>query len=478
MNSENGMSRERELGLRGKTLVAQLFVLFKTAQSYKEGHAAIDAPVARVLHTVRSIQIRNEEAAIEVRGGHLYLAERRLKPGVDGYEAFSYIMAKLRNHHVGVICFSPAVTEQDLGRTVYAFLEAVSVPSPDSYASILEQMQLRMVTGIELETLPDEEESIEVDTRLLGDTRIRTQLLYQQAVATAEEVTESAKAGQALRLKKAKRIVQHLVDLLGSREGELIGLTTTRCHDVYSQSHAANVCILSLAIGKRAGFSKTRLCELGLAALFHDIGKCDLPREILDKPSELTLEELELVEQHPLKGVEKFLKLKGLDPLCSRVATGVFEHHLGADNSGYPRFHYQRFSLVGRVIAIADGYDGLTSSRVSGRIPYAPEQALRCMLGQSGKTYDQALLKLFANCIGVHAIGSLLVLDSKELAVVVANNPDPARWDSPSVKLIADAAGLEVDGAILDLAHPEAGRMIVATLDPNRFRLDVSRYFR
>ena len=100
------------------------------------------------------------------------------------------------------------------------------------------------------------------------------------------------------------------------------------------------------------------------------------------------------------------------------------------------------------------------------------------MLGQSGKAYNRALLKLFTNCIGVHAIGSLLVLDSKELAVVVDNNPDPAYWDSPSVKLIADVNGLEVDGAVLDLAHPKAGRMIVATLDPNRFRLDVSRYFR
>ena len=99
------------------------------------------------------------------------------------------------------------------------------------------------------------------------------------------------------------------------------------------------------------------------------------------------------------------------------------------------------------------------------------------MLSLSGKTYDRALLKLFANCIGVHAIGSLLVLDSRELAVVVANNPDPVRWDSPLVKLIADASGMELDGTVLDLAHPEAGRMIIATLDPNRFRLDVSRYF-
>jgi hypothetical protein len=174
--------------------------------------------------------------------------------------------------------------------------------------------------------------------------------------------------------------------------------------------------------------------------------------------------------------VKKIMKLKGLDVMTSRIITGVFEHHLLADFSGYPRFPYKRLSLLGRIISIADCYDGLIAPRVSGRNPYPPEKALRFMLTQAGKAYDQGLLKLFINCIGMHGIGSLLLLDSNELAVVVENNPDPALWDNPRVRIIADSEGNEVNGDVLDLARPEPARMIIATLDPHRYKLDVSRY--
>jgi hypothetical protein len=99
------------------------------------------------------------------------------------------------------------------------------------------------------------------------------------------------------------------------------------------------------------------------------------------------------------------------------------------------------------------------------------------MLTQAGKAYDQGLLKLFIRCVGMPAIGSLLQLDSKELAVVVENSPDPAEWGKPRVKIIADSGGKEVDGEVVDLAHPPSPRTVIGTLDPGLYNLDVSRYF-
>jgi hypothetical protein len=99
------------------------------------------------------------------------------------------------------------------------------------------------------------------------------------------------------------------------------------------------------------------------------------------------------------------------------------------------------------------------------------------MLAQAETAYDQPLLKLFINCIGIHAIGSLLLLDSNELAVVVGNSADPTQWDNPRVRIIADAKGREVEGEIIDLGHPTCFRTISATLDPYLYDLDVSRYF-
>jgi hypothetical protein len=80
--------------------------------------------------------------------------------------------------------------------------------------------------------------------------------------------------------------------------------------------------------------------------------------------------------------------------------------------------------------------------------------------------------------IGLHPIGSLLQLDSRELAVVVGNHPRPDRYSRPRVKIISDPEGLEVDGAELDLALPESSRSIAGVLDPSTYQLDVRRYLR
>jgi HD-GYP domain-containing protein (c-di-GMP phosphodiesterase class II) len=278
-----------------------------------------------------------------------------------------------------------------------------------------------------------------------------------------------------LRLREPKRVVQRLIDMLGNDEATLLGLTTVRCRENYTQSHAVNVCIFSLVVGKRLGMSKFQLGELGMAALFHDVGKGALPAPLLDQREELAARERELFEKHPLLGVKKVMSLKGLDVMTARIVTGIFEHHLLADSSGYPQLPYRRLSLLGRVISIADRFEELTSSRVHGRTPLPPGKALRLMMAEVGKKYDSGLLKLFMSCVGIHGVGGLLLLDTRELVVVVQNHTDPALWDHPKVKIIADAAGREVDGEIVDLADPDNRRLILADLDPHSFDLEVSR---
>ena len=475
-----------ELALLGKALVGNLFVLFKTSLNYSEGHAALDAPVANVLKVVRDILRTNEEAALRVRGGHLYLADLRLKQDAAGFEAGRFVMQEMKRHLVGGICFDLAVSAEEIRRFVYALREVDGVPNPDTYSEFLRRMQQRMIVNIEVETVPEELGPVEVGAVRLDlklgchdaeHAKVRAKLLYRKALAVMEEVMANAAAGQSLRLREPKRVVQRIIDLIVSHESALLGLTTMRSDHAYTENHPVNVCILSLVMGKRLGMSKFHLCELGMAALFHDIGKADLPRELLDKPEDLTREEQQELERHPLYGVRKMMKLKGLDVMTSRIVTGIFEHHLLADFSGYPRTPYRRLSLLGRIISIADRYDTLTSGRVAGRTPQTSTRALRFMIAGAGKAYDSGLLKLFINGVGMHGVGALLLLDSKELAVVVENNPDPSLWDSPRVRIIADAQGREVDGEVVDLARARPARMILANLDPHTFNLEVSQYF-
>ena len=469
---------DKELIRIGKNLVINFFVLLKTAQNYQEGHAALKASLNNVLNVIREIHARNEEATITVKRGYFLIGEVRLKPDRTGLEAFNFVLGEMKRYLIGSICFLPAVTAEEIEKFIYIFNEIEPIPSPQTHIKFLERMQERMVFNIELDTLgEDDYEYEEFDEFEVTDSKQRSKKIYSQTISAVSEVMENAKMGQTLRLRKSKRVVQGLIDQLLAAETNLVGLTTIRCHDEYTYNHSVNVCILSLSIGQRIGLSKQKLCELGMAALFHDIGKSEIPLAILNKSTEFSREEWEIMQQHPLLGVKKLMKLKGLDALGARIISGAFEHHLYCDFSGYPRLPYKRLSLFGRIISIADCYDGMTSSRVYNRVAHPPDKALRFMLSRAGKIYDPVLLKLFVNCIGIYPIGTLLLLDSRELAIVVENNPDPEKWNYPRVKIIADAKGTEVNGEVVDLADPRCAKSVKETLDPNQYQIDVSNYF-
>ncbi|MBE9541778.1 MAG: HD-GYP domain-containing protein [Proteobacteria bacterium] len=466
------MNRETKDTERGKTLIYQLFVLFKTSKNYNEGHSAMKAPTRNLLDTVNKISKSDEEASLTLKGGYMLLGEERLKPDSAGFEGFKFLMEEMKSYYIGNITFSKGIKEDEIGKLPYIFAAVKPEQSEDTFEDLKTKFAEKGVHNIEISLLPeDEAEEKELDSK--GQAK----RLYSQTLNVASEAMEDAKMGKTLKLKKAKRAVQGMVDQLLTTETNLLGLTTIRCHDEYTFNHSVNVCILSLAIGQRIGLSRDILCQLGIAALFHDLGKADVPLEILNKPSSFDKEEWEIMQKHPVFGVRKLMQLKGLDALNARVVTGAFEHHLNYDLSGYPKVAYGRpISLFGSIISIADCYDGLTSSRVYSRTPHTPDEAINFMMARSGKAYDPVLMKLFVNCIGIYPVGSLLLLNTGEFAVIMENHPDTESWNTPKIKIISTASGGEIDGPIIDLQE-ESERSITRTLGPEKYGIEVSKYF-
>lgn len=467
---------EREMIRIGKTLISQVFVLLKTSLNYGEGHAAMNAPAANILKAVREIHLQNEDAVLRVRGGHLVLGELRLKPEAAGIEAFMFMMGQMKRYYIGEINFFPTVRVEEIKTFAFIFKGIEPIPSPLTFQKVLDHMLRKNIAGIKIEELKEKKVVEEDDASEREDSKVRAKKVYLQTMHAVAAAMENVKMGQTLKMRKTKRVVQIMIDQLLTAETNLIGLTTIRCHDEYTCNHSVNVCIFSLAIGQRAGLSKAKLCELGMAALFHDMGKADVPVEILNKPQAFTKEEWEVMKRHPVHGVRKLMKLKGLDALTSKIITGAFEHHLNCDFSGYPQVPYKTISLFGRIISLADCYDGMSSSRVYRRLPIPPDKVLEFMISRSGTVYDPILMKLLINCVGIYPIGSLLRLNTNELAVVMQSNSDPGKWNMPKVKLITDGDGNEVDKDV-DLSDPHSGKAILEILDSQKHKIDVTRYF-
>lgn len=470
---------DEEMAKKGKELVNQFHILMKTAQIHDPTNVAVEAPMENAIKTLKDLWRWSEEICLKLDGDYLFLDELKLKMDIEGFISFTSLIVLFKHLQIGSILFKKATTADELKRLIYILVQTdSSVKEP--FLMLMERMKKMGIVNIEVDQYEERKEGFE---EVFRNTKEIAKSTYFRTMTAVAEVMDNVKLGQAISVKRAKRVVQSMVDLLLQEESTLLGLTTLRSHDEYTHHHSVNVCILALAMGQRLGYSKRKLTELGVAALFHDMGKAEIPSEILNKPTDFTEEEWQIMRKHPILGVKYIIKLKGINEMTIRMVTGVFEHHLNYDLSGYPKLDAKwDISLFGRIIGIVDCYDALTSSRVYNRVPYPPDKALKFMLNKSGRAFDPVLMKIFVNSIGIFPIGTLVLLNTNELGVVVQANLNPERADRPKVKVIADSSGREIDGDIMDLSgiDEKTGHFrvnILKVVDSTKYKVDVSRYF-
>ena len=306
--------------------------------------------------------------------------------------------------------------------------------------------------------------------------------VYFKSIGLVKEVVESVRYQKLLNVRKAKRMMQNAVNALIQDESTLLGLANIKNYDESTFNHSVNVAIYAIAIGQRVGIPKKHLSHLGMAALFHDIGKTRIPIEVLHKAGKLLSEELAIVRAHPILGVETLMAMKEWGELSSRMIYAAFDHHLKFDLTGYPKTTRKRMlSLFGKIIAIADFYDALVRPRGGNRFPYVSEKILGIMLERSGKDFDPTLVKVFINMIGVFPLGTLVLLNTNEIGIVIQNQEDSELLDRPKVILLYYKDGEYQKGEVVDLREVyeptgEFKRSILRTLDPNQYQINVTEF--
>ena len=285
------------------------------------------------------------------------------------------------------------------------------------------------------------------------------------AHALTSILSMSAKSGvrKKVGIQKSKRVVQGMIEILTKDESILLGMSTIRNYDDYTYTHSVNVAILAMCIGRRLGLSRHLVEQLGLCGLFHDLGKVDVPIELISKTSKLSEDEYEKVKSHSINSVRQIIRLNADHTLKSKLVLPPFEHHLGIDLSGYPQSDRRvPVSLLGRILAVADHYDAMTSSRSYRKVPISPDVALKIMMEEAGTVLDPVVLKIFIEMMGVYPVGSLLVLDTKEVALA-ARTPEDADNGRPIVCILSRGRDNKIrKSKYLDLGerHPETGEFL------------------
>ena len=267
---------------------------------------------------------------------------------------------------MGTVNVAPEVTARDWLVLLSQLLTLSASGEDATHHDVVEKLDAAGVLAFTLGPPPVTDD----DSDFMRRAKEAAKRTYSHSVAVTRECMGSVRMGQAPNIKKIKRVVQTIVDQILNEETSLVGLTTIRDYDEYTFTHSVNVCIFSVALGRRLGLAKLQLFDLGLAALFHDIGKSRVPLGVLNKVENLTDEDWRWLAAHPWLGVLALFQVRGLQDTPYRAMVVAYEHHMKTDLTGYPRTVRPREqSIFSKIVAVADGFDAATSRRAYQTVP-------------------------------------------------------------------------------------------------------------
>ncbi|MGD8558468.1 MAG: HD-GYP domain-containing protein [Gammaproteobacteria bacterium] len=264
-------------------------------------------------------------------------------------------------------------------------------------------------------------------------------------------ILKEARLGSAIDVKKAKVVVNNIVECIINNPHALIWFTNLKDKNEYTANHSLNVCIISLAFGSFCQLDREQLNILGFGALFHDIGKMKVPLSILDKPGELSADEFEEIKRHPRYGHDL---LESDQDFPRQALDIVLSHHERNDGTGYPRgIKSDKMEFLAKLVSIVDMYDAITTSRVYHE-PITPHEALSRMFHFVPDRFDQKLVEQFIKCLGIYPVGSVVELNSGDIGVVVSINDH--HHLKPVILLVTNNKGEYYDvRKLINLASPE-----------------------
>jgi len=283
----------------------------------------------------------------------------------------------------------------------------------------------------------------------LGEERRRAGRLINEASGTVTDLMLAARGGRTVDAARLEPVVGKMIESVLRNPDALAPLARLKQMGTYATEHAVATAALVIALGKQQAMPQPELEKLALGTLLKDIGQSAIDARLITKPGMLSKSEYTLVQSHVEEGLAV---LEATSRLSETSVAVVLEHHERFNGCGYPyRMAGDEISVAGRMAAIVDTYDAMTSDRPY-RPAISPSLALRQLYDQGGTQFDPALVAAFIRTVGIYPVGTLVMLESGHLAVVEEVNHDILL--SPVVRVIYHASRRQyVTPARIDLAR-------------------------
>jgi response regulator RpfG family c-di-GMP phosphodiesterase len=430
--TEAGDVSER-ISLQGANLVRMLYGALRLTRTHHVGNAAFDRPIADLsraltplVESLGTVQIVAVEEVMYVNDLRIRFADR----GDTGRE----LARELARHEVGGLTFHGDLTGPQLRAVVSCFAAA---PDPERP---LEAVAERIVAaGVH---------SVEVwgvfRYKLSNETNItfhERKPLTERATTLIEECWDNLGTNKLPNLLPVRRLVAEMV-ATGS-EGEALSATLSGV-GAYA-AHTLRVTHCAMILGRSLGLGTDALQELGVAAMFHDVGYAAREGVTTDETGRV----LEAgfappFERHGAAAARLLTRQRGFHPSKVRRMLATLEHH---DDFKGPQ---GKPSLFARILRIAEDYDNLLRTQEGA---CTPAEAIARLLPHAGDRYDPVLLQAFVNAMGRFPPGTVLELEDGRVVRSCSTARDEKRWQRPFTVLVRDADGVTPEETVyVDLA--------------------------
>lgn len=456
---------QQQLVAVAKKAFQQLAAMLKNATLYPPAHPFLLGSAEQLLLTLEDLFSKRNEAAYYFIGGELFFETY----SVPLEESLSLHLEGIAGRDIGGLVFKPGLTRNEL--VAFAFLmrrDRNSLAAEGGLNALLARegaahIAVHKVLPLDVRPTAAREAGGGSATKVFLD-----------AVETVKEIVHAVHIGKTFNIQRLQTVLHTMVDGILDNRDTLLGLTSIKLYDEYTFAHCVNVATLSIALGSFLSFEKQQLAALGLAGMLHDIGKVNVPLEIINKPGALTDEEWEVMKRHPIDGAMILSNMSGISHLAM---VSAFEHHQHYGARGYPltgpSVQLHPFS---EIVEIADAYDAITAARVYYGVRTPPHEAVQILIKKRGTSFNPVLVKAFVNMVGIFPIGTLLRLITGETGIVVHQTRDLLR---PHVLLLTKFDGTEQEEvSLLEMEGGKYKRSAMSTIYPATMKLDLKLYIK
>ena len=340
-------------------------------------------------------------------------------------------------------CKHVYVTHQDDVSTLETEPNTLSLPLPPVNGSNPQKRSFGLRSWFKRRKSPDAEAAVpefkQTGVFYKATTTLKEEIhtatgVHKSAIVTVHDVMNNLRRSGSLDLGRIEETVTPMVDSVLRNPAALACLIRMQKVNNYLYHHSIATSIWATILGRQIGLQRGDIDIVAMGAILLDIGMTQLPKELLEKPGELTDKERDLMRRHVHFGLELIERAGDSD---ARVLEMIANHHERHNGTGYPQgLKGNAIPVFGRIASIVDAYDAMITSR-----PYAKlissYDALRKLRVLADVEFQAEIVEQFTKAIGVFPTGTLVELSSGEIGIVTKQNR--IRRLRPEVMIIMNA---------------------------------------